>query len=362
MFTVEPGDFMNALAHLGVACALFVLAGCSEPHDESGGAGQASVPSAVRALIDDAVSSGFSGAISLTADGKPLTSSAYGLADRDHDTANTPETAFDVGSILKLFTATAVFRLTEEGVVTLDTTLAEVFADAPADKAEITLRQLIQHRAGLHEYHDTMGDFEPMARLEARARIFEQELLFPPDSDEAYSNSGYTLLADVIETLSGEPYVDFVRHQLFEPADMNASGFYSEPVWANVETAIGYDADTFGDNDPASWPYTWALVGNGGLVTTVGDLDRFITALFGGRIVTAETFELMHDAYFSAGEAEIADAPVYGEAGAGDFGLGGVAVFAPESSTRVIIATNTYEALDIESLASQLTLELLDAN
>ena len=143
---------------------------------------------------------------------------------------------------------------------------------------------------------------------------------------------------------------------------MNASGFYSEPVWARVDTAVGYDADTFGDNDPAAWPYTWALVGNGGLVTTVGDLDRFITALFGERIVTAETFELMHDAYFSAGEAEIGDAPVYGEAGAGDFGLGGVAVFAPESSTRVIIATNTYGALDIESLASQLTLELLEAN
>jgi CubicO group peptidase (beta-lactamase class C family) len=351
---------MNALAHLVVGCALLALAGCSDPHDDSGSADERGVPSAVRKLIDDAVMNGFSGALLVTADGKRVTSQAHGIADRDHATANTPDTAFDVGSILKSLTATATFRLIEDGVVTLDSTLAEIFTDVPTDKVDITLRELIQHRAGLDEYHDTMGDFEPMTRLEARARIFEQELLFVPDTEQRYSNSGYTLLADVIETLSGEAYVDFVHRALLEPAQMSSSGFYSEPRWADIDTAIGYDADTFGDNDPATWPYTWALVGNGGLVTTVGDLDRFIIALFGGRIVTQPTLDVMRDVYFSAGAAKVAGEPVYAEAGAGDFGLGGVAVFAPESDTRVIIATNTYEVFDIETLASELALHLLE--
>jgi CubicO group peptidase (beta-lactamase class C family) len=350
---------MNAGAHLGFGCALLVVAACSDPH-ESAGSNQPHVPGAVRELIDEAVESGFSGAILITADGKRLTTEAHGLADRDSATANTPNTAFDVGSILKSFTATAIFRLTEDGVVTLDTSLAEIFPDVPADKADITLREVVQHRAGFDEYHDTMGDFEPMTRLEARAHIFGQELLFPPDTDEAYSNSGYTLLADVIETVSGEPYVDFVRHALFEGAGMSSSGFYSEPVWTEVDTAIGYDASTFGENDPATWPYTWALVGNGGLVTTVGDLERFITALFGGRIVGEVTLDVMREVYFGAGEATVGDELVYGEAGAGDFGLGGVAVFAPQSETRVIVATNTYDVFDIESFASELALLLLE--
>jgi CubicO group peptidase (beta-lactamase class C family) len=352
---------MNALAHFAIGCALLVLAGCSAPDENPGNSSPPPVPSVVRELIDDAVMNGFSGAILVTADGKPLTTEAHGLADREHASANTPDTAFDVGSILKGFTATAIFRLVEDGIVALDTTLGEIFPDAPTDKATITVRELVQHRAGLQEYHDTMGDFEPFTRLEARARIFEQELLFPPDTDEAYSNSGYTLLADVIETVSGEGYVDFVRRTLLEPAGMSSSGFYSDPVWAEIETAIGYDAATFGDNDPARWPYTWALVGNGGLVATVGDLDRFITALFDGRIVTQETLAVMREVYFSAGDATVGGEHVYGEAGAGDFGLGGVAVFAPDSGTRVIIATNTYEVFDIESLATELALQLLEA-
>jgi CubicO group peptidase (beta-lactamase class C family) len=350
---------MNAGAHLGFGCALLVVAACSDPH-ENAGSNEPRVPDAVRVLIDEAVEAGFSGAILITADGKRLTTEAHGLADRDSATANTPNTAFDVGSILKSFTATAIFRLTEDGVVTLDTSLDEILPDVPADKADITLREVVQHRAGFDEYHDTTGDFESMTRLEARAHIFAQELLFSPDTGEAYSNSGYTLLADVIETVSGEPYVDFVRHALFERAGMSSSGFYSEPVWAEVDTAIGYDASTFGDNDPATWPYTWALVGNGGLVTTVGDLERFITALFGGRVVGEATLDAMREVYFGAGEATVGGELVYGEAGAGDFGLGGVAVFAPGSETRIIVATNTYEVFDIESFASELALLLLE--
>jgi CubicO group peptidase (beta-lactamase class C family) len=356
----ETGETMKTLTQLGFGCALLVLAGCSDSADSSGSSNEPTVAGAVRELIDGAVDSGFSGAILVTADGERLTSEAHGLADRDRDTANTPETAFDVGSILKSLTATAIFRLTEDEVVTLDTTLADVFADVPDDKADITLRELIQHRAGLDEYHDTEGDFEPMTRGEARAHIFEQELLFEPDSYEAYSNSGYTLLADVIETVSGETYVGFVRSAVLEPADMSSSGFYSEPLWADIDTALGYEASTFGDNDPASWPYTWALVGNGGLVTTVGDLDRFLAALFGGRIVAPVTLDVMRGVYFSAGEATVGGEPVYAEAGAGDFGLGGVAVFAPESDTRVIIATNTSDAFDVEALATDLALELLE--
>lgn len=315
----------------------------------------------LRARVDDAVASGFEGALLITVEGERLVSEGHGFADREAGIQNALETAFDVGSIMKSFTATALFRLTEDGSVQLSDTLGDIFPDAPADKAGITLRQVLQHSAGFDEYHDTEGDFEPMTRLEARERIFAQELLFEPGSDAAYSNSGYTLLADVIETVSGEPFVDYVRGALFEPAGLEQTGFYSEPLWQSVETAIGYDASTFGDNDPASWPYTWALVGNGGLVSSVHDLNRWLTALWDGRVVSASTLELMRSQYFAGGATELDGTTLYSEAGAGDFGLGGVLVFAPEPDTRVLIATNTYETYDIEALGLELTLLAMDA-
>lgn len=334
---------------------VLVLSGCSDsaPADDSMPPSELELE--IRSLIDDAVASGFEGAISLTVEGESLVSEGHGLARRDDSIPNTPETAFDVGSIMKSFTAIALFRLIGMGELELDQTLGDIFPDAPPDKSNITLRQILDHSAGFDEYHDTQGDFEPMTRLEARERIFAQELLFEPGTDQAYSNSGYTLLADVIETVSGEPFVDHLHHALFEPAGLEQTGFYSEPRWQDVETAIGYDADTFEDNDPASWPYTWALVGNGGLVTTVLDLDRWLTELWSGRVVSEVTLDRLRTEYFAAGAAELEGITIYSEAGAGDYGFGGILVFAPEPDTRVLIASNTYQTYDVEELGRELT-------
>ena len=336
-------------------------AGCSDSGSESPAQDP---PSAVRIeverRIDEAVDAGFSGAILVSLDGERLVASGHGLADRESETPNNVETAFDVGSIMKTLTALALFSLAEEGALSLSDTLAELLPDVPADKAEITLLEVVQHSAGFDEYHDTMGDFEPMTRLEARARILEQELLFEPGSDEAYSNSGYTLLADVIETVSGSAFTDYVRQAVLEPASMAHSGFYPDELWQDVDTAIGYDASTFGENDPATWPYTWALVGNGGLVATVIDLERLGVALWSGALLGPETQAGFHDDYLSLGEAELSGETVYAEAGAGDYGLGGVVLEAPERGTRVVIATNTYEAFDVETFAVELMTFLLE--
>ena len=335
--------------------------GCSESDRDPA---EPTPPSELEQLLADrmeeAAAAGFSGAVLVTVDHQRVITGGYGLADREDGVANDADTAFDVGSLLKDFTATAIFQLDQAGALALSDPLSTVFADVPADKADITLLEIVQHRAGFDEYHDTEGDFEPMTQAEARAHIFAQELLFPPGTDQAYSNSGYTLLADVVQTVSGEAYTDYVRSHLFAAAGMEQSGFYSEALWQTVDTAIGYDSGTFGDNDPASWPYTWSLMGNGGLVSTVGDLDRWVTALFGGQVLEPAAFELMDEEYLSSGSFELAGETAYAGAGAGDFGLGGVVIEVPARGTRVIIATNTYDVFDIESFALDLTTELLE--
>jgi CubicO group peptidase (beta-lactamase class C family) len=304
--------------------------------------------------LTDAAAAGFSGSVLVTVDGANVLARGYGLSDRANNTPNAEGTAYDFGSVMKVLTATAVFKLEGEGKLAVTDSLATLFDDVPADKADITLVQILQHRAGFDVYHDTEGDFEPMTRLEARQRIFAQTLLFEPGSGEEYSNSGYTLLADVVETVSGRAFTDYVREELFAPAHMQESGFFGDSIWQQVDTAIGYDASTFGENDPATWPYTWALVGNGGLVTTVHDLERWSVALWKGEVLGPTAFQSYETHYLPGDAYELEGKTIYAAAGAGDYGLGGLAVDCPEASTRVILGTNTYEVFDIEAFGIEL--------
>jgi CubicO group peptidase (beta-lactamase class C family) len=337
---------------LSVACA---SPAANEPANEAD-----TLKQEVEQRIESAVAAGFSGVVLVTVDGQHVVHSGHGLADRERGLENRTDTAFDVGSVMKNLTATAVFALEQAGALSLSATLETIFPDVPADKADITLLELVQHRAGFDEYHDTEGDFEPMTRSEARERIFAQELLFAPGTDEAYSNSGYTLLADVVETVSERAFTEFVRTELLEPAGMDHSGFYTDELWQSVDTAIGYEAETFGENDPASWPYTWALVGNGGLVATAGDLERWSTSLFGGSILDEAALEAIQTDYFATSSAVLGGETVYGYAGAGDFGLGGVGVEAPAAETRVIIVSNSYDVFDVETFALELASFVLE--
>lgn len=313
----------------------------------------------VRQRFADASEQGFSGTALVIVGGETLFERGYGLADRDADKANALRTAFDFGSLMKDLTALAIFKLEAEGVLATTTdTLADIFEDVPQDKAAITVLQLVQHGSGLDEYHDTEGDFEAMTRLQARERIFAQPLLFEPGSDEAYSNSGYTLLADVIETVTERAFTDYVREEILARAGLNASGFYGDPVWDEVDTAIGYGAETFEDNDPARWPLTWALVGNGGLVATVPDIARWLVAMRDGSVLSEGAFAAYEREYLEPSAVELEGRAVYAFAGAGDYGLGGVAIDCPELDARFVIATNTYSVFDIESFASELAMLL----
>lgn len=325
--------------------------GSSTGTSSSGGA---EVGPQVRALITEAVDDGFSGAILVRVQGEQLALEGHGLANREDRVPNGPLVAFDFGSVMKDYTAAAVFLLQQDGQLSVDDTLVSIFPEAPADKANITLRQLLLHEAGFGEYHDTMGDFEPMTRTEARARIFAQSLLFEPGSGEAYSNSGFTLLADVVETVSGQSFTEYVREQLLEPAGMTRTGFFGDALWQRNETAVGYDAAEFQSNDPASWPYTWSLVGNGGLVSTVEDQEIWLRALWAGGVFTPAGFAAYSDDYLGVSAVEFDGHTVYAFAGAGDFGLGGVVLDVPASDTRVIVATNTGETFAIEPFAQEL--------
>ena len=294
-----------------------------------------------------AVEAGFSGAVLVVKGGEVILHEGYGLADREKNLPVKKDTVFDIGSITKRFTRAAILKLEEQGKLKRSDTLTTFFDDIPKDKAEITVEQVLEHTAGFHEYHDTRGDFEEMDREKALKTILNQKLRFEPGSQEAYSNSGYGLLAILIELVSEQSYTSFLKENLFKPAGMNRTGFYRDPLWKEDEVAVGYEGRKIGKiNSPFHWPnMTWALVGGGGMVSSVGELYKWIQALQDNTVLSDEAKEKMYD---------LQGSPM-AYAGGNDFGFNSVVFEYPRDKNYIIVATNSFDNISAETVGRQLS-------
>lgn len=236
----------------------------------------------------------FSGVVVLARGGAPVFQYAKGMADRESRRPVDSATAFNLGSINKIFTATAIRQLAAQGKLDPDSTLAKYWPDYPnAEVARrITIRQLLRHTSGIGgNIFDppASGKRNDIRRLQDYLPLFVgQPLQFEPGSRNAYSNAGYVVLGLLIERLSGESYYDYVARHIYQPAGMTRTG-----AWAvdslPPNTAIGY---TRGDRDtPSTAPLhrnSDELPGRGssagGGYSTAQDLIRFVTAMREGRI------------------------------------------------------------------------------
>jgi CubicO group peptidase (beta-lactamase class C family) len=230
---------------------------------------------------------GLSGAFLVAKNGDVLLSSAYGFANRERQVRNTVDTVFPVGSITKQFTAAAILRLEMDGKLSVSDPITKYFPETPADKQPITLHHLLTHSSGLN---DGFGeDREPVSRDEIVRRVLKSPLNWAPGSKYLYSNAGYSLLAAVVELVSGEPWERYLHDHLFVPAGMSRTGCII-PKWRPEELPHGYDGDedkgTFQEEFGPDGPY-WNLKGNGGIASTVGDMYRWHLALLGDSVLSA---------------------------------------------------------------------------
>src|SRR5262245_61199432 len=168
---------------------------------------------------------GFSGAVLVSSGDKVLLRNGYGWADQTQRIPVTPETVFDIGSITKVFTAVAIMQLEERGKLSTSDKITKYFANVPEDKTNITLHHLLTHTSGL-AYDDFYAPATPEVReiLKDRekfaTRILSFPLAFPPGTNRTYSNSGFSLLAAIVEKLSGQPYEKYLRENVLQPAGM----------------------------------------------------------------------------------------------------------------------------------------------
>ena len=171
----------------------------------------------------------FSGTILVARDGKLIASKGYGMADLENDVPNTPETKFRLGSITKQFTSAAIMLLQERGKLSVQDSVCKYVAPCPEAWQPITLHQVLSHTAGIPnftsfpDYAKTMR--EPATTESVVARFRDRPLDFKPGESWSYSNSGYILLGYIIERVSGQPYEQFVRENIFAPLKMNDTGY-----------------------------------------------------------------------------------------------------------------------------------------
>jgi CubicO group peptidase (beta-lactamase class C family) len=236
----------------------------------------------------------FSGAVLVARHGQVLLEAAWGLADREAGTRNTPDTKFRLGSMNKMFTAVATLQLVEVGKLALDDPIGKHLPDYPNDDvaAKVTVRHLLTHTGGtgdifgpeFEQNRPTLREHGDYVKLYgARGLVHE------PGARFQYSNYGFILLGALIEAVSGKSYYDYVRDNVFRSAGMTATD--SLPESEDVpKRAVGYTRRGPG----AAWvPNTdslpWRGTAAGGGYSTVGDLMRFAQALSSGKLISKAT-------------------------------------------------------------------------
>jgi CubicO group peptidase (beta-lactamase class C family) len=235
---------------------------------------------------------GFSGVVRVERGGELLLEQGYGLANRATKTPFTPATIVQIGSNTKDFTAVAILQLVERGRITLDDSIGKFFPSAPADKRAITVRQLMNHRAGFPL--GVGGDFQAVSREQLVENAMRTPLLFAPGSKESYSNTGFSLLAAIIEQVTGQTYDQYLEDAILSKVGLTHTGFllpkFPLNTLAHGYLVAGTDAGTMLEKPHAADGPYWNLRGNGGMLSTVGDMHAFYAVLFGSeKLLTART-------------------------------------------------------------------------
>ncbi|HUH90081.1 MAG TPA: serine hydrolase domain-containing protein [Lysobacter sp.] len=235
--------------------------------------------------------SGPGAALLVLQDGQSVLRRGYGLADLEQGTAVGSQTNFRLASVSKQFTAAAILLLAEQDRLHLDDPVRKWLPSLPAACEAITLRHLLTHTSGLIDYEDVMPDVlgrqlrdaDVLEILEAQDRTY-----FAPGSDYRYSNSGYALLALTVEQASGRDYPAFLRERIFQPLGMDNTLAYVRGGHDISHRAYGYTAVdgvwTRTDQSPTS-----AVLGDGGIYSSIDDLAKWDAALYDDRLLADES-------------------------------------------------------------------------
>jgi len=237
-------------------------------------------------------------AVGVAIGGKAVLTKAYGMADLEHDVPNTVETIFEAGSVAKQFTAMAVMLLAKDGKLSLDDPARTYVPELPDYGAPLTIRHLLNHTSGLRDWGSVaaIAGAPRTTREYTHAHVLDivsrqASLNFPTGTQWSYTNTGFNLAAIIVSRVSGMSFAEFSRARIFQPLGMTDTSWRDDHTrivkgraQAYVSASDGYHLEMPFEN----------VYGNGGLLTTVGDLlkwnEHFVTPTVGDRaLVTTQS-------------------------------------------------------------------------
>ena len=251
--------------------------------------GRGDLASSVDPLFTEYSLPGAPGAsLAIIRDGDVMYSKAYGLADVEKNIPATTATNYRLASVTKQFTATAILKLVDGGTLSLDSRITDVLPGMPAYAHEVRIRHLLTHTSGLVDYEDFVPDTQTVQVLDTDVlRILSgiDSVYFPAGTQFRYSNSGYALLALVVESVSGLSFAEFLKQNIFEPLGMHHTLAYQKGISTIDNRAFGHSKAEHGfvQTDQSN---TSAVLGDGGVYSSVEDLCRWDRELYESRLIS----------------------------------------------------------------------------
>ena len=254
--------------------------------------------SAIDSLFTSFAKPGFPGAslLVVTRDSTTLRKS-YGLSDVEAGTSVTPATNYRLASLTKQFTAMSVMLLVAEGKLTLDTPVSQLLEGFPRYAGGVHVRHLLTHTSGVWDYEDFVPDTQQTqvhdADVLSLLRTRTDSAYFPPGTAWRYSNTGYALLALIVEKVSGMRFADFLKTRIFDPVGMSNSIAFEDGRSTVSHRAFGHTVhgDTVTRTDQSS---TSAVLGDGGIYSSVDDLAKWEAAVRAGALVDSAAWRSIY--------------------------------------------------------------------
>jgi CubicO group peptidase (beta-lactamase class C family) len=238
----------------------------------------------------------FTGAVLVAQNGEVLLSQGYGLADRDKNLPNTPQTKYRLAALTKQFTAMAILMLQAQDKLNVQDPICRYISECPVAWQDITIHHILTHTSGMPGIPDAeLPMAKPTTPEQTIALLKDKPLAFAPGERWSYSNTGYMVLGYIIEQVSGLPYGAFLQKYIFEPLQMKDTG-YGQNDGSLAIGYTGYHSEwTEADYVDVTVPYA-----AGGLYSTVEDLYRWDQALYTEQLISKELLDVMFTPYVPA--------------------------------------------------------------
>lgn len=236
----------------------------------------------------------FSGSVLVAEKGKIIFEKSYGYKNAEKGEKNTNESQYKIFSTTKIFTATVILKLEEQGKLSLNDKLSKYFPDFPKGDS-ITIKNMLSHTSGIQDESDTEKTINEETLLKT---LSEKPLSFSPNKGWAYSNSNYYLLGYIIKKVTGLDYDKAIEEFILKPLKMTASGFHFNEL-KSENKALGYEFIDGKNSNKALLFKTDHPFAAGAMYSTVGDMYKFSEAFYSGKILSKQNVETMYTPYLN---------------------------------------------------------------